>query len=151
MDKPETPAGDARAGSRAPGTEPYSSAVFTRSAKRYFRLCDDEGRLYSEAGLCLALRGRGSQGPAITPAMLRSWYDDDSQPALRDAVRSAYLQIQQQIETDPRYWEKSSIASRAVQLLSQRCFGGGQPQDGARQEPTVQMIFGGSVEASDFE
>lgn len=26
----------------------------------------------------------------------------------------------QQIETDPRYWKKSSIASRAVQLISQR-------------------------------
>ena len=130
-----------------PETQP-SGAAFTKAANRYFELCDSEDRLYSEAGLCLALQ---TKERAVTPAMLRAWYDDDSQPALRDAVRSAYLRIQLQIETDPRYWEKSSIASRAVQLLSQRYFGGAAQRDETKQGPTVQVIFGAGVESSDFQ
>ena len=125
-----------------------SGAAFTKAANRYFELCDSEDKLYSEAGLCLARQGKER---AVTPAMLRAWYDDDSQPALRDAVRSAYLRIQLQIETDPRYWEKSSIASRAVQLLSQRYFGGALQRDETKQGPTVQVIFGAGVESSDFQ
>lgn len=151
MDKPE-----AQGGGRLPDTGPArpalcSGAAFTRAANRYFELCDSEGRLYSEAGLCLSLHSLGARERAVTPAMLRAWYDDDSQPALRDAVRSAYLRIQLQIETDPRYWEKSGIASRAVQLLSQHCFGGALQRDETRQGPTVQVIFGGGVESSDFQ
>ena len=125
-----------------------SGAAFTRAANRYFELCDSEDRLYSESGLCLALQ---SKERAVTPAMLRAWYDDDSQPALRDAVRSAYLRIQLQIETDPRYWEKSGIASRAVQLLGQRYFGGGLQREETKQGPTVQVIFDSGVEPGDFQ
>lgn len=151
MDKPETQAGGKRSEPSPVKIASCSGAAFAKAANRYFALCDSEGMLYSEAGLCLALQGHGARERAVTPAMLRAWYDDDSQPALRDAVRSAYLRMQQQIETDPRYWEKSGIASRAAQLLSQRCFGGGLQQDKVKQEPTVQVIFGGGVESSDFQ
>lgn len=148
MDKPK-----ARRGGKQPGTAQARAdpAAFTETANRYFALCDSEDRLYSEAGLCLALQGKVTEEQAITPAMLRVWYDDDSQPALRDAVRSAYLRMQQQIETDQRYWEKSGIASRAAQLLKQRCFGGALQRDDEKPEPTVQVIFGEGVESSDFQ
>lgn len=149
MDKEKAQRDGKQSDTAQTGPAPYNSAAFKRAAKLYFAQCDSEGKLYSEAGLCLCLQGHRA-GKPVTPRLLRAWYDDDSQPALRDAVRSAYLQMQQQIETDPRYWEKSAMASRATQLLSQRCFGGAQ-QDGAKEGPPVQLIFNGSVESSDFQ
>ena len=95
---------------------------FTRAAEDYFNHCDAQGIVYGEAGLCLALTQGNPKNRAVTLQTLRSWYDGKDCLWLQEAVQLAYLRIQSQIESDPRYQEKSGIIRwarwRCIPLLT---------------------------------
>lgn len=94
---------------------------FSRAAEDYFAHCDAREDLYGEAGLCLWLSSHNPGGAIVTQQALRAWYDGTACPHLRDAVRLAYLRIQHQIETDPRYQGKGGMTSKALLLLMLAC------------------------------
>ena len=122
---------------------------FTTAAEAYFQSCDAQGLVYGEAGLCLALSRNNPKGRAVTLKTLRDWYDGKSCLWLQEAVQLAYLRIQAQIESDPRYQEKSGMISRGSYLQKQHRLGGYQ-EKGERQDTTVNIICGSSMEKSDF-
>lgn len=124
---------------------------FRRAADRYFEEAAAGGAVYSEAGLCLGLSRHNPQGRAVTLRTLRSWYDGDSCRYLQEEVQLAYLRIQEQIDTDARYLEKSSMASRGMFLLKQPRFGGYQDKGESRQEATVRVVYGAGMDESDFK
>lgn len=123
---------------------------FTRAAESYFAQCDDQGLVYGEAGLCLALSRSNPKGRAVTLQTLRGWYDGKDCLWLQEAVQLAYLRIQSQIESDPRYQDKSGMITRGSNLQKQPRLGGYQDK-GERQEVTVKIICGSSMEESDFQ
>lgn len=124
---------------------------FTKAAEHYFTQCDAEKRLYGEAGLCLALSKESGNGQIVTLGMLRDWYDAASCPYLQDAVQAAYLRIQDQAESDPRYYEKSGMSSKAMMLLKQRRLGGYRDKTEQKSDTTVTIVYGNSMDESDFE
>ena len=100
----------------------FGSVVeFQTAADAYFDACDAAGKLYGEAGLCLALD--------VSLNTLRRWYDGKLRPELQEAVQRAYLRIQDQIETDPVYSDKVE----------------------ARQDLTVNIKHGKDMSESDFK
>ena len=109
----------------------------TRAAQEYFQRADGEDRLYGEAGLCLAL--------GVDLESLRRWYDGEERKDLTPAVRRAYLRIQEQVESDPRY-QKPGMAARANRLLDQPRLGGG-----GREEDRVRVLFGDHMDETDFQ
>lgn len=123
---------------------------FTRAAEDYFSACDAQGIVYGEAGLCLALTHSNPGHRAVTLQTLRGWYDGKDCLWLQEAVQLAYLRIQAQIESDPRYQEKSGMITRGSYLQKQPRLGGYQDK-GERQETTVKIICGPSMEESDFQ
>lgn len=124
---------------------------FDEAADRYFDECDANGTLYGEAGLCLALSRYNANGKTVTLRSLRGWYDGDSCKWLQESVQKAYLRIQEQIETDPRYREKGGMATRAIFLQKQARFGGFQDRQETKNDSTVRILFGNGVDASDFK
>jgi len=126
-----------------------TAAEFTAAADRYFAECDKAGKLYGEAGLCLALSAYNGKGLTVTLRTLHDWYDGESCPDLQEAVQTAYLRIQEQIETDSAYREKG-MTTRAIFLQKQARFGGYQDKVEAKQETTVRVIHGDSMDDSDF-
>lgn len=124
---------------------------FSKTAKEYFAHCDAGEDLYGEAGLCLWLSAHNPKGALVTQQTLRAWYDGEACPQLRDAVRLAYLRIQDQIETDPRYQGKSGMSSKAVLLLKQSRLGGYAERQEQKSERQVSVVFGENMEQSDFE
>ena len=141
---------------RPSGRRQKASAIFptaekfTRAAEEYFSACDAQGIVYGEAGLCLALSRANPKNRAVTLQTLRGWYDGKDCPWLQEAVQLAYLRIQSQIESDPRYQEKSGMITRGSYLQKQPRLGGYQDK-GERQETTVKIICGSTVEESDFQ
>ena len=123
---------------------------FTEAANRYFDECDEHGVLYGEAGLCLGLSKYNRKGRTVTLRSLRNWYDGESCDYLQDAVQTAYLRIQQQIESDPRYQEKGGMATRGIFLQKQVRFGGYQDRTETKNESTVKIIHGSTMDESDF-
>lgn len=123
---------------------------FTEAANRYFDECDAKGVLYGEAGLCLGLSKYNRKGRTVTLRALRNWYDGESCDYLQDAVQTAYLRIQQQIESDPRYQEKGGMATRGIFLQKQVRFGGYQDRTETKNESTVKIIHGSTMDESDF-
>ena len=123
---------------------------FTRAAEAYFSQCDQQGLVYGEAGLCLALTRNNSKGRAVTLQTLRGWYDGKDCVWLQEAVQLAYLRIQSQIESDPRYQDKSDMITRGSHLQKQPRLGGYQ-EKGERQEVIVKLLCGTSMEESDFQ
>lgn len=122
----------------------FGSVVeFQTAADAYFDDCDAAGKLYGEAGLCLAL------GVSLTT--LRRWYDGQARPELQEAVQRAYLRIQDQIETSPAYMEKGGMSSRAIFLQKQPRFGGYADKVEARQDMTVNIKHGKDMNESDFK
>lgn len=85
---------------------------FEEAAAGYFDECDRREEKYSEAGLCLWLSAHNRKGRNVTLHTLQSWYDGNSADHLQEAVQMAYLRIQHQIETDPRYDDKAMTAYR---------------------------------------
>lgn len=123
---------------------------FTAAADAYFDACDRYGKLYGEAGLCLALSRGNRKGCVVTLRTLRKWYDGECCGYLQDAVQSAYLRIQEQIETDPVYREKGMVP-RSIFLQKQTRLGGYQDKVETKNDSTVKVIFGTGVDESDFK
>lgn len=122
----------------------FGSVVeFQTAADAYFDACDAAGKLYGEAGLCLAL--------GVSLKCLRHWYDRDRRPELQEAVQRAYLRIQDQIETHPVYMEKGGMTSRAIFMLKQPRFAGYTDKVEARQDMTVNIKHGKDMNESDFK
>ena len=96
---------------------------FEEAAIGYFDECDRKDEKYSEAGLCLWLSAHNPKGRNVTLATLQSWYDGNAAEHLQEAVQMAYLRIQHQIETDPRYDDKAMTAYR-IFLEKQSRLGG---------------------------
>lgn len=124
---------------------------FNEAADRYFLECDQEGELYGEAGLCLALSKYNRKGLNVTRRTLDSWYSGERAEWLQEAVHMAYLRIQNQIETDPRYREKGGMATRAIFLQKQDKFGGYKDRVEQKNDSTVHIVFGKGMDKSDFE
>lgn len=143
-------------------TEPFSKAgneaiavfpdaeTFTQVANRYFDECDDRDELYGEAGLALYLSENNPKGRSVTLKTLRKWYDGDACPYLQDAVQLAYLKIQRQAESDPRYRDKAMV-TRGIFLQKQTRFGGYQDRVEQKNDTTVRIIHGDSMDESDFK
>lgn len=123
---------------------------FSDAANAYFSRCDADGELYGEAGLCLALSQGNRERRAVTLSTLRRWYDGEECPWLQEAVELAYLRIQSQIETDPRYGASGGMATRAIFLHKQPRYGGYTDKQEQRTEATVKVVFGGTMDKSDF-
>lgn len=125
------------------GDRKFRTATELRKAMDgYFAKCDGEGTLYSEGGLARHLN--------VALLTLRSWYDGTRVPEYQHDVEMAYLQIQEQIETDPRYQEKSMV-SRSIFLNKQRWFGGYQDKIEAKQDISVNVKMGSGMDESDFK
>lgn len=123
---------------------------FQAAADAYFAECDAEGQLYGEAGLCLGLTKYNTKGRTVTLNTLRSWYDGEKCEYLKDAVQMAYMRIQAQLETDPRYQDKGGMATRAIFLQKQKRFGGYQDKQETKNDTTVRIVLGEGAEPSDF-
>ena len=124
---------------------------FTEAANKYFDECDASGTLYGEAGLCLGLTKYNKKGRNVSLELLRSWYDGEKNDQLKPVVQNAYLRIQSQIETDPRYQEKGGMATRSIFLQKQARFGGYQDKMEEKKDTTIRIIHGKSVDESDFK
>lgn len=123
---------------------------FEAAANAYFDACDASGKLYGEAGLCLALSKGNRKGRTVTLGTLRKWYDGEACEYLQDAVQRAYLRIQEQIETDPTYREKGMVP-RSIFLQKQTRLGGYQDRVETKSDATVKVVFGNGVDESDFK
>ena len=119
-----------------------TAAELRKAMDGYFAKCDEEGTLYSEGGLARHL--------SVALLSLRSWYDGTRVPEYQHDVEMAYLRIQEQIETDPRYQEKSMV-SRSIFLNKQRWFGGYQDKIEAKQDISVNVKMGAGMDESDFK
>ena len=124
---------------------------FEEAAEKYFAECDAEGRLYGEAGLCLGLSKYNKKGKRVLLNTLRAWYDGKNCQYLQDAVQSAYLRIQNQIESDPRYYEAKGMSTKAIFLHKQARFGGYQDKIENKNDSTVKIIFGDNMDSEDFK
>jgi hypothetical protein len=82
---------------------------------------------------------------------LQRWWDGEKNPQLQDAVKIAYMRIQSQIETDPRYQEKGGMATRSIFLQKQKRFGGYQDKVEEKKDHTIRIIHGNSMDESDFK
>lgn len=122
---------------------------FQAVADAYFDDCDERGILYGEAGLALYLSKHNVKGRTVTLRLLRLWYDGTCCPVLQDAVQTAYLRIQDQIETDDRYREKGMV-TRGIFLQKQTRLGGYQDKIEQKNDTTVRIVHGDSVDESDF-
>ena len=124
----------------------FESVVeFQAAADAYFDACDraTPPKLYGEAGLALAL--------GVKLGTLRDWYDGRYRTELQDAVQTAYLRIQDQIETNEAYREKGGMATKAIFLLKQPRFGGYQDRIEAKSDMTVNIRHGKDMDDSDFK
>lgn len=119
-----------------------TAAELRKAMDGYFAKCDKERTLYSEGGLARHLN--------VALLTLRSWYDGTRVPEYQHDVEMAYLRIQEQIETDPRYQEKSMV-SRSIFLNKQRWFGGYQDKIEAKQDISVNVKMGSGMDESDFK
>lgn len=124
---------------------------FAFAADRYFAECDANGELYSAPGLCLGLKKYGPKGRSVALKTLLKWLNGESCPYLQETVQDAFLRIQRQIETDPRYMEKGGMTTRAIFLLKQQMYGGYVDRKETKNEGTVNVLFGKDMEKSDFE
>ena len=62
----------------------------------------------------------------------------------------AYLRIQDQVETDERYREKGMV-TRGIFLQKQTRLGGYQDKIEQKNDTTVRIVHGDSVDDSDFK
>lgn len=124
------------------GRKYATAADLQKKIDGYFQECDEKYVLYGEAGLSRYL--------GVILATLRKWYDGQDCKDLQETVQLAYLRIQEQVETDPRYQEKGMV-TRGIFLQKQPRFGGYQDRIEARQDIAVNVKMGANVEASDFQ
>ena len=107
----------------------------------YFADCDARNALYGEAGLALWL--------GISLRTLHSWCDGEYSVELRPVIEEAYLKIQNQVETDPKYLDKA-LSARAIFLMKQMRLGGKVDKVEAKQDIAVKVHMGDSMDSSDF-
>ena len=119
-------------------------------ANAYFTYCDGNNLLYGEAGLALYLSDHNTKGKVVTVNALRRWCDGDACPHLQEAAQRAYLRIQSQIESDPRYQEKGMV-TRSIFLQKQKRLGEYQDKVEAKNDHTFKFVFGNSMDESDFK
>lgn len=124
---------------------------FTAAADGYFAECDATDTLYDEAGFCIYLSKHNAKGRTVTLRTLRSWCDGDAAKHLQEAVELAYLRMQHQIATDPRYQEKGGMATKAIFLMKQKRLGGYQDKIEQKNDTTVTIVHGQTMDGSDFE
>lgn len=127
-----------------------TAEAFEAAANAYFDACDRYGKLYGEAGLCLALSRGNQKRRTVTLATLRKWYDGESCPYLQDAVQRAYLRIQEQIETDPTYREKGMVP-RSIFLQKQPRLGGYQDKVETKNDATVKIVLENGMDMELFK
>lgn len=108
----------------------------------YFDGCDGEKKLYGPAGLALSL--------GLEMEALMNMREGREGPELMRIVKRAFLRIQDQVETDPRYREKGGMATRAIFALKQPWLGGYQDKIEAKQDLTVNVKMGSGMDESDF-
>ena len=108
----------------------------------YFAWCDEEMKLYGEAGLALHL--------GVKLDTLRKWYDGKDCEDYQEIVQMAYLRIQSQLESEPAYMEKGMV-TKAIFLMKQPRFGGYQDKIEAKTDIAVNVKMGSNVDASDFK
>ena len=121
-----------------------------RAIEGYFAKCDRDGTLYGEAGLALYLSEHSEGGRLVSVALMRKWYDGQSCAAFQTEIERAYMRIQSQIESDPRYMDKT-MGTRAIFLLKQPRFGGLQDKIEAKQDISVNVNMGKNMDKSDWE
>lgn len=109
----------------------------------YFADCDAAGKLYGPAGLALAL--------GLDLEDLFALREGLERPEFVRPVKRAFLRIQDQVETDPRYREKGGMATRAIFALKQPWLGAYQDKIEAKQDLTVNVKMGGGMDESDFK
>ena len=121
-----------------------------RAIEGYFAKCDRDGTIYGEAGLALYLSDHSEGGRRVSVALMRKWYDGQSCAAFQTEIERAYMRIQSQIESDPRYMDKT-MGTRAIFLLKQPRFGGLQDKIEAKQDIQVNVKMGNGMDESDFK
>lgn len=126
------------------------AAELERLARAYFDEADEKGLLYGEAGLALYLSNHNLAQRVVTVDALRRWCDGDACPHLQPAVQAAYLRIQAQIESDPRYQEKGMV-TRSIFLQKQKRLGEYQDRIDTKNDSTITFTFGKSMDESDFK
>lgn len=122
---------------------------FAEAANGYFRECDEQGVLYSEAGLCVYLSEHNRAGRVVKLRALHDWYDGRTCEHLQDQAHLAYLKIQRQVESHPAYREKGMVP-RSIFLNKQARLGGLRDQMETKNDATVRLVFGSSMDASDL-
>mgnify|MGYP000217451958 CR=1 FL=1 len=65
-------------------------------------------------------------------------------------INRAYLRIQSQVESDPRYQEKGMV-TRSIFLNKQPRLGGYQDKVESKQDISVNVKMGDGMDASDFK
>lgn len=119
-----------------------SVAELEKRIDAYFSDCDIAGKLYGPAGLALALD--------LELEDLMSLREGREGTELMRPVKRAFLRIQDQVETDPRYREKGGMATRAIFALKQPWLGAYQDKIEAKQDLTVNVKMGSGMDESDF-
>lgn len=119
-----------------------SLAEMEKAIEAYFVNCDAHGKLYGPAGLALALD--------LELEALMSLREGKAGAELMRPVKRAFLRIQDQVETDPRYREKGGMATRAIFALKQPWLGAYQDKIEAKQDLTVNVKMGSGMDESDF-
>lgn len=118
------------------------AAELEAKCQEYFTQCDEEGKLYGEAGLALHL--------GVMLGTLRNWYDGKKCPDLQFAVQQAYLRIQNQVESDPVYMMKGMV-TKSIFMLKQSRLGSYQDKVEAKQDIAVNVKMGNGMDDSDFK
>ena len=130
------------------GKQRHSTAAKFKTAEelqerleRYFSQCDEEGKLYTEAGMAVFL------GTAVST--LDDWWRGRRSEHLQETIRMAYTRIAEQIASDPRYSDRQMVSYR-IFLLKQEKFGGYQDKIEAKSDLNVNVKMGKNMEESDF-
>ena len=118
--------------------------------EEYFTQCDEEYKLYGEAGLALFLSDHNLAKRVVPVETLRTWCDGINCKHLQPVVQRAYMRIQAQIESDSRYQEKGMV-TRSIFLQKQERFGGYQDRVETKNDSTFHFTFGKNMDESDFK
>ena len=123
---------------------------FEELANAYFDECDACGMLYDEAGLCLYLSAHNRKRRNVTESSLKGWWDGNNCSYLQESVQMAYLRMEHQLFTDPRYMDKAMV-SRQIFMSKQKRFGGRQDKVETKNESTIRIVHDESVSMEDFK
>ena len=128
-----------------------NAEAFTEAANGYFEHADACGELYGEAGLALWLSEHNAKKRVVSTRLLHEWLDGTYCADLRPAVEIAYLRMQHQMESDPRYQEKGGMTSVRIYLQKQKFFGGYTDKTEEKKETTVRIVHGRTMDEEDFK